>query len=254
MRSRLINPATVGLFVAGAVVLFRGCGSSGQETPAMPPQLIADAIPTTATSIELLYASGEASATGPVNLLKSAAQQPRVAFDLPSTATGEQRIGLVAFDNSRCLLATEDFVIYVQRQPTAPRRLLPGNPLEVFEPRSAHADVFPGCGGGKPTGPRVYTVQLSPLPSPDCRDKPVRLSAIDKTDVHSGTAVRIRGYGFHPQATVTLNGMAPTGHVDISPTLILLTVPSSLTAGKVTIRIQNPDATNDQRDDLITFS
>lgn len=252
MRSRLIHPATVGLFVAGAVVLFRGCGNGGQEAPATPPQLIADSIPTTAASLELLYASGDAAAKGPVSVLKAAAQQPRVSFDLPSSASGEQRIGLVAFDSSRCLLATEDFIIYVQREPVSPWRRLPGSPLDAFEPRSARADVFPGCGGGKPSGPRVYTIQLTPLPRPDCRDQAVRLSAVDKATVQSGTAIRIRGYGFHPQATVTLNGMAPSGQTDISPTLILVTVPS-LTAGKVTIRIQNPDASSDQRDDLITF-
>ena len=37
--------------------------------------------------------------------VQSPAQQPRVTFDLPSMATGEQRIGLVAFDANRTLFA-----------------------------------------------------------------------------------------------------------------------------------------------------
>lgn len=239
----------------GLLVLLRGCDTTAP--PALPRQITVAQLPAATRTVRALFM--DARFTQPTPQVVTAARttsETRLQVTEPSGLAHDQRVAAGAFDDKNCLLAVGELP-GLWRATSLRRRPL-GRPSlrALWSVGSAHADVFPGCGGGHPPPSENY-FELSTLRAPDCRDLAVRLSEGPAAPTPSGSFVTLRGFGFQTGAKLFVAGRelsAQTGEWEmLSQVELSFRIPSGTAPGKLTVQIQNPDGTSDSRDDLVSI-
>lgn len=240
-QTALLTLATLGLTVS-----VRGCGTD--SPPIQPAVHIHYEVDPTAsiTAKALVVPAGQKSVQ---TLSASIPFQYSTEIPIPAGLRGDLIAGVGIFRSS-CLHALSSGEALVSQRQRPPRPLIRWN--------KARADValFPGCGGGSNNG-QVYGLSLSvrhDLLKPDCRNQPLLVSEIMPPQAAPGSTVTVAGFNLQQNATVTINGVAAPLVTWISPVSVEVQLPGGLSLGSASLKLTNPDGTQDTRDDLLSIS
>lgn len=228
---RLRDGILFGVFTALLIVAGRGCGGSSgprsiQLSGLVPPRATVQAIVTPSYSGVMPVTITQMSPAGGVVTLP-------LPDPLPQGFTGELRVGVGVFDSRRCLLS------YGSGGGFHARRLLPRPPLSLV--REAYAA-------------ELFTVEMRTLPSADCRGRTVIVAEVSPTMPRPQQALTLYGYGFRAESKVFLNGQPAGLTTFYSASEITVQPAAALTAGRLSVRVVNPDNTEDTREDLATVT
>lgn len=239
-QTALLTFITLGLTVG-----VRGCGTGDEPSPPAA-HIRYEADPLAAITAKVLVVpAGQKTAQA---LSASIPFQHAADIPLPDGLRGDLIAGAAIFRNG-CLQAVTATEALVAQRSVPRRRLRP-----LIRWNKAHADValFPGCGGSQNNGHvngLVLTVEHD-LRKPDCRSQPLLVSEATPAQAPSGGTVTLAGFNLQQGATVTVNGVAAQVTWQ-SPTSVQVQLPSGLSLGSASLKIVNPDGTQDSRDDLL---
>lgn len=242
-QTALLTLATLGLTVS-----VRGCGTGGEPPPSPAAVYINYEVDPAAsiTAKALIVPAGQRSAQ---TLSATIPFQHSTSIQLPAELRGDLIAGVAIFRNS-CLQALSSTEALVSQRRRPPRPLIRWN--------KARADValFPGCGGSSNNGQvngLTFTVRHDLL-KPDCRSQPLLVSEVTPPQSPSGSTVTLAGFNLQQGATVTVNGVAAPMVTWISPVSVQVQLPGGLSLGSASIKLTNPDGTQDTRDDLLIIA
>lgn len=227
----------------GLTLGVRGCGTGDDPSPpAAHIRYEADPLASITAKV-LVVPAGQKTAQA---LGVSVPFQHAADIALPDGLRGDLIAGAGIFRNGCLQAVTATEALVAQRPLRRPRPIIRWN--------KAHADValFPGCGGSQNNGHvngLVLTVEHDLL-KPDCRSQPLLVSEATPAQVPSPGTVTLAGFNLQPGAAVTINGVAAQVTWQ-SPTSVQVQLPGGLSLGSASLKIVNPDGTQDSRDDLL---
>lgn len=96
----------------------------------------------------------------------------------------------------------------------------------------------------------VYSITLVEVS--DARLLPLQVAKFAPASALAGRTVTMYGWGFSPEAAISIGGQSVTDKQWLSPVEMVVRIPNAVAAGPLEVTVQNPDGTRDFRTDLLT--